>query len=74
MASILSELYLGIDYGKLSGPATANLVGNSLIGTVLGVRGNFKGLSFDVFAGRPLRKPTELEVGNVYGVSLNYSF
>lgn len=74
IASISSELYLGIDYGKLSGPATANLVGNSLIGTVLGVRGNFKGLSFDVFAGRPLRKPTELEVGNVYGVSLNYSF
>lgn len=37
------------------------LVGNSLIGSVLGVRGNLFGLSFDVFVGRPLRKPAELE-------------
>lgn len=72
--AVQSELYLGIDYGKLSGPATDNLVGNSLVGSVLGVRGNFQGLSFDVFVGRPLRKPAELEVGNVYGFSLNYSF
>lgn len=69
-----SELYLGIDYGKLSGPATEYLVGNALVGSVLGVRGNFQGLSFDVFVGRPLRKPAELEVGNVYGFSLNYSY
>jgi hemolysin activation/secretion protein len=67
-----ADMYLGIDYGRVSGPATEKLVGTSLIGAVLGVRGSFKNLSYDVFIGRPVRKPSELEVGKVVGFSLNY--
>lgn len=69
-----AELYLGIDYGRLSGPATESLVGNSLVGSVIGIRGNFQGLSYDLFVGRPVRKPAELDVGNTFGFSFNYSF
>jgi hemolysin activation/secretion protein len=69
-----ADMYLGVDYGRVSGPATENLVGTSLMGAVLGLRGSFKGLSYDIFVGRPLRKPSELEVGNVYGFNLNYGF
>jgi hemolysin activation/secretion protein len=67
-----ADIYLGVDYGRVSGPATEKLVGTSLIGAVLGMRGNFKNLSYDVFVGRPVRKPNELEVGRVVGFSLNY--
>ncbi len=69
-----TDVYLGVDYGHVSGAATENLVGTSLIGAVLGWRGNYKGVSFDLFVGRPLRKPSELEVGNVFGFNLNYGF
>ncbi len=69
-----AELYLGIDYGRVSGPSTETLVGNSLVGSVIGLRGNFQGLSYDLFVGRPVRKPAELDVGNTFGFSLNYSF
>lgn len=69
-----AELYLGIDYGRVSGPATETLVGNSLVGSVIGLRGNFQGLSYDLFVGRPIRKPVELDVGNTFGFSLNFSF
>lgn len=69
-----TDVYLGVDYGHVSGPATENLVGTSLIGAVLGWRGNYKGISFDIFVGRPLRKPSELEVGKVFGFNLNYGF
>jgi hemolysin activation/secretion protein len=69
-----AELYLGVDYGRVSGPSTEKLVGTSLIGTVLGLRGSYEGWSYDIFAGRPVRKPGELEVGHVYGFNLNYGF
>jgi hemolysin activation/secretion protein len=69
-----AEAYIGVDYGHVSGPSTENLVGTSLIGTVLGIRGSYEGLSYDIFAGRPVRKPGELEVGKVFGFNLNYGF
>lgn len=69
-----AEAYLGVDYGRVSGPSTEELVGTTLIGTVLGIRGSYEGLTYDIFVGRPVRKPGELEVGNVFGFNLNYGF
>ena len=69
-----ADVYLGVDYGRVSGPSTEELVGTSLTGAVLGIRGSYEGLSYDIFAGRPVRKPGELEVGKVFGFSLNYGF
>lgn len=56
--------YLGFDAGRVEGPGTAALPGRSLAGAALGVRGAHRlrdaTLSFDLFAGWPLRKPAGL--------------
>jgi hemolysin activation/secretion protein len=53
--------YLGLDAGRVEGPGSAALPGRSLAGAALGVRGAYRmrdaTLSFDLFAGWPLRKP-----------------
>lgn len=53
-----SDIYIGIDVGKVYGPSTEDLVGKNIAGAVLGMRGSFSsGLSYDVFAGLPIYKP-----------------
>lgn len=52
------ELYLGLDYGRVEGQNTRNLVGHQLSGTALGLRGSlWSRFSYDVFTGIPLYKP-----------------
>lgn len=70
-----AELYLGADYGQVGGPSTAYLLGRHLAGSVIGVRGAFKGLSYDFFAGTPISKPRGYRTARTTaGFSLNYSF
>lgn len=49
--------YIGLDTGRLSGPSANALIGRSLTGAVLGLRGGFKGGTYEIFSGRGLRKP-----------------
>ncbi|QLG89859.1 ShlB/FhaC/HecB family hemolysin secretion/activation protein [Chitinibacter bivalviorum] len=56
--AIPGEIYLGLDYGHVGGPSSDFLLGNQLAGTALGVRGQYKNLNYDVFAGLPLYQPT----------------
>ncbi|REG59244.1 hemolysin activation/secretion protein [Paraburkholderia sp. BL6669N2] len=55
-------LYAGIDYGRVFGPNTAFLAGTQLAGAVIGIRGGvpakIAGLSYDLFAGTPIYKPS----------------
>lgn len=51
------RLYAGIDNGHVSGPSAATLVGTSLTGGVLGLRGQLPHLQYEVFVGTPLSKP-----------------
>ena len=51
------ELYAGVDYGQVSGPSAANLLGRHLAGAVIGVRGAYAGLQYDVSVGAPISKP-----------------
>ena len=55
------EVYLGLDAGEVSGPSAQNLVGNSLSGAVIGLRGAVRAgptsVQYDIFAGGPLSKP-----------------
>ena len=51
------ELYLGLDHGRVGGPTASLLVGTKLTGAVIGLRGGYKGVSWDVFAGMPIDKP-----------------
>ncbi|EKG36304.1 Hemolysin activator protein precursor [Pseudomonas syringae pv. avellanae str. ISPaVe013] len=59
------ELYTGIDYGEVSGQASEFLIGKRLAGAVIGVRGGYKGLSYDWSVGTPLKKPDGFETANV---------
>ncbi|PKO42031.1 MAG: hypothetical protein CVU31_14820 [Betaproteobacteria bacterium HGW-Betaproteobacteria-4] len=69
------ELYLGLDYGEVAGAATEYLVGRRLAGTVLGLRGTFKGLSTDLFIGQPLSKPEGFRTAaTTAGFSLTWTF
>lgn len=69
------ELYAGLDHGEVSGPSAEFLTGRRLTGAVLGLRGNFKAMSYDVFVGRPINKPEGfITASTTAGISLNYSF
>lgn len=69
------ELYLGVDHGEVSGASSRTLVGTRLTGAVLGLRGGFKGLAYDLFIGEPLKKPQGFQTtGGITGFNLNWSF
>ncbi|WP_418128013.1 ShlB/FhaC/HecB family hemolysin secretion/activation protein [Thermithiobacillus tepidarius DSM 3134] len=68
------ELYLGADHGEVDGPSSESLIGTRLTGAVLGLRGGYKGLSYDVFIGGPIRKPAGFETASrVAGFNLAWS-
>ena len=70
-----AEVYVGIDYGHVGGRSVALLQGNHLAGGVIGVRGAWKGLNYDVFAGAPISKPEGYRTAKVTtGFNLNFSF
>jgi hemolysin activation/secretion protein len=54
-------LYLGLDAGEVSGPSSENLMGKSLLGSVIGIKGSFKSfkttVQYDMFVGSPIEKP-----------------
>lgn len=69
------ELYLGLDYGQVGGPSSRLLVGDRLAGAVLGLRGGYRGLSYDVFAGRPIHKPDGFQTAkSTAGFNLSLSY
>ncbi len=68
-------MYVGLDYGEVGGQSSDILPGKQLAGAVVGLRGAYKGFSYDVFAGRPLKKPQRLETAdNTAGFNVNWSF
>ena len=69
------EFYLGLDHGEAAGPPSELLVGKRLTGAVLGLRGQFKALQYDIFVGTPVRKPEFFRTaGSAAGFNLNLSF
>ncbi|MCL2656989.1 MAG: ShlB/FhaC/HecB family hemolysin secretion/activation protein [Betaproteobacteria bacterium] len=61
------EIYLGLDYGRVDGPSTDYLLGRELAGAVIGLRGGYRGLSWDVFLGRPIAKPEHFRAASTTG-------
>ena len=51
------QLYLGVDYGTLKGNSTHQQLGRSLIGNILGVRGQVLSTGYDTFIGIPVAAP-----------------
>ncbi|TVO71263.1 ShlB/FhaC/HecB family hemolysin secretion/activation protein [Sedimenticola selenatireducens] len=70
-----SELFLGLDIGRVSGRGSEYLSGQSLAGAVIGARGNWQKLSYELFAGTPLYKPSRFRTDNTsFGFSLNWQW
>jgi hemolysin activation/secretion protein len=69
------ELYLALDYGEVGGQSSQYLIGTSLAGTALGLRGNLLGGAYDIFVGQPLKKPDGFRTASTTaGFSLNWSY
>lgn len=69
------ELFLGLDHGEVGGAGSQQLAGTRLTGAVLGLRGAFGPVTYEVFAGGPLREPSGFHSpGSVAGFSLAASF
>lgn len=68
------SLYLTLDAGRVSGLSEEQL-GHSLVGTVLGLRGGWRGFSYDFFIGKPIHKPQGFRTSNIVsGFNLSFSF
>lgn len=69
------EAYVGIDYGEVSGPSSDLLIGKSLAGAVLGLRGGFKNMQYELFVGKPIGRPDGFRTAHyTAGFSLGFSF
>jgi len=68
-------LYVGLDYGEVDGQSSDVLPGKHLAGTVVGLKGVYKGFSYDLFLGKPLQKPKGFETAKTAaGFNLNWTF
>ncbi|ENO89832.1 ShlB/FhaC/HecB family hemolysin secretion/activation protein [Thauera linaloolentis] len=56
-----AELYAGLDHGQVGGPSASLLVGRRLTGAVVGLRGTWNRLAWEIFTGKPLAKPGDFE-------------
>ena len=69
------EFYVGLDHGQVGGQSAKLLIGERLTGAVIGLRGSVKGVSYDLFAGQPVRKPDGFKTASVTaGFNLSLSF
>ncbi len=69
------ELYGAFDGGKVWGPGSDMLLGRSLTGVALGLRGSIKNFSYDAYVSTPVRSPEGYPGKNrIYGFSMNLQF
>jgi hemolysin activation/secretion protein len=72
-----AQAYGALDAGMVSGPASHGVgAGRTLAGGALGLRGQLMGtIGYDLFAGHPLRQPSNMPTGGLTGgFSLNVSY
>lgn len=68
-------IYVGLDYGEVGGQSSDLLLGKQLAGGVIGMRGGYRTLSYDLFLGKALKKPRGFETASTAaGFNLNLSF
>ena len=75
------QVYLGYDYGRVSGKSKADLLGQSLSGVAMGLKGSLSTfgtrgkLNYDLFVARPIVKPHHYPTHKTaYGFALNAVF
>ncbi len=67
--------YTGFDFGKVYGPSVQYLLGDKLAGATVGVRGGYKGFTYDLFSGWSVYKPAQFKTATPsVGFSLTYQY
>lgn len=70
-----AEAFVGLDTGHVSGPSAQYLVGQSLTGADIGLRGAWRNLSYEVFIATPVKKPEHFRTSQTnLALSLAYNF
>ncbi len=71
----VQQIYLGVDFGEVSGRGAETLLGNTLAGAVVGLRGTIKKLQYEIFVGSPISKPAGfVTAATTAGFSLSAGF
>jgi hemolysin activation/secretion protein len=72
------KIYFGVDAGYVGGRSANNLLGNSLVGTFVGLKGIFNygvNIDYDFFVGTPVEKPKGFSTKSIAsGFSLSFSY
>lgn len=72
------QVYVGIDAGRVSGRSAPFLPGQTLVGGVMGLRGQIRlggDLAYELFMGRPIHRPLHFRTADYStGFYLNYRF
>lgn len=69
------QLYTGLDYGKVNGKNSDNFASGHLVGGVVGIKGAWKAIGYDAFAGIPIAKPDNFTTSPVsLGFTLQWQF
>ncbi|AJI83446.1 ShlB/FhaC/HecB family hemolysin secretion/activation protein [Yersinia enterocolitica] len=72
---LANQLYLGLDYGEVSNKGGQFLLGDRLVGAVIGVRGYYRRLGYDFNISTPLDKPAHFNTDPiVLGFILNWQY
>lgn len=67
--------YIGLDMGQVMGPSSKSQAGKQLVGSALGMRGEWRGLRYDVFYGRALQHPKGMKVPTgTTGFSMQWTY
>ncbi|AHG65588.1 ShlB/FhaC/HecB family hemolysin secretion/activation protein [Advenella mimigardefordensis] len=69
------EFYAGVDAGHVSGQHASRLLGRSLVGSVIGLRGSlFSHVQYEFFLGKPISKPRGFKTPSATGgFSISFS-
>ena len=59
------EVFLGVDTGHVGGPNADTLLGTSLTGAALGMRGKLNRFNYEITVGRPLKKPAAFKAEHI---------
>lgn len=67
------HIFAGIDFGHVAGPGVEGIIERTLAGVVLGLRGDYYRIGYEIFAGWPLNRPRSVETSTpALGFMLNY--
>lgn len=75
IANTAQSVYVAVDFGKVYGPSVQYLVGDTLAGATVGVRGGYKGFTYDLFSGWSLYKPAQFKTATPsIGFNVTYQY